>query len=1133
MSNEVNTLQRVLQQIANVLEPLERELNSTRAVKTFAELGITLNSGQVSSLASPMQALVAGSKTVLQKAGALAQAIEAENVGQIISLSTELINQIITAIQKIDQLQTAVQGIGSIPANVSSHFAERLFNFLLVRALDAANGVNELLELLGILERERHNVGSTNPSNPEFAISTFHFDELGEWLQSPVTALQSHYNWGGNNLDAATLLQRLERLFLHLKAPVFFDDTAPTPILEAVIFQLRPRTDLNPDGLSLSIRQNLSPGKIEFVADDLKVVLDLQATLPFGAELVIQPPAQFTFHTTNPADTISGALSLSVTADRTQAATPYLLIGEPDGSRLAIGKFGVSFGGQIQGSGGQSDADFTVGGEIGAGKLSISFADGDGFLTDILGGIQLDSDFDLAFGYNTGDGLYFVGSSALEIQLPLHLNLGPVEVSALTFSVGIENNKFPTAISSDIKAALGPLAAVIENIGLEIDFSLVDDRSGNAGPVDITLGFKPPNGVGLSLDVGIVKGGGYLYFDFDKEEYAGALELMFSGIVTVKAIGLITTRMPDGSDGFSLLIIVSAEFGTPFQLGFGFTLNAVGGLIGLNRTMELEVIAAGVRTGSINSVMFPDNIIENAPRIISDLRQFFPPAQDVFLIGPMAKLGWGTPTLVSASLGIIVEIPPGNIAILGVLKVALPDEDAALIIIQVSFIGALEVDKQRLWFYASLYDSRVIFLTIDGDMGLLIAWGNSADFVISVGGFHPSFKPPPLPFPNPNRIAISILNTSFARIGVEGYFAVTSNTVQFGAKAEIYFGLSAFNISGHVGFDALFQFSPFYFIITISASFDVKVFGAGLFSVRMRGELEGTSPWHIEGEGSISVLFWDIDVPFSHTWGEDENTTLPAIDIMPLIQAEFEKLENWTAELPVSSQLLVSLRTIESTSDLILHPVGVLRVNQRAIPLDLDLDTVGNQKPRDAKRLTVEVIDTALAKVADTKESFATAQYKTLSDASKLSAPAFEKQNAGIELSVSNQQLKSSAAVKRVVRYEQNIIDNNFVSLLIRFVAISTQFFNHFLGRNAASKSVLSASYKTQKAPVDQKIAVKEAGYVVASTMNNSPHSQQAYFASHAQAQDFLRTQISQSSGLQDSLHVIPSTEAAPLQEAA
>ena len=58
-------------------------------------------------------------------------------------------------------------------------------------------------------------------------------------------------------------------------------------------------------------------------------------------------------------------------------------------------------------------------------------------------------------------------------------------------------------------------------------------------------------------------------------------------------------------------------------------------------------------------------------------------------------------------------------------------------VLQVQFIGAIEFDKQRLWFFASLFDSRIVFLTIDGEMGLLVAWGGDANFVVSVGGFHP------------------------------------------------------------------------------------------------------------------------------------------------------------------------------------------------------------------------------------------------------------------------------------------------------------------------------------------------------------------------------------------------------------
>jgi hypothetical protein len=236
---------------------------------------------------------------------------------------------------------------------------------------------------------------------------------------------------------------------------------------------------------------------------------------------------------------------------------------------------------------------------------------------------------------------------------------------------------------------------------------------------------------------------------------------------------------------------------------------------------------------------------------------------------------------VTLSLGVIIEIP-GNIAILGVLKITLPDENAALLVLQANFIGAIEFDKKRVWFFASMFESRILFMTIEGEMGLLVAWGDDANFVVSVGGFHPAFTAPPLPFPEPRRIAISILNTDFARIRVEGYFAVTSNTVQFGARAELYFGLDAFNIDGHLAFDALFQFSPFYFIITISASLSVKVLGIGFFSVNFRGSLEGPTPWKVSGTGSISLLFFDIDVDFSHTWGEEVETTLPPINVVPL-----------------------------------------------------------------------------------------------------------------------------------------------------------------------------------------------------------------------------------------------------------
>src|SRR4030095_558529 len=106
-------------------------------------------------------------------------------------------------------------------------------------------------------------------------------------------------------------------------------------------------------------------------------------------------------------------------------------------------------------------------------------------------------------------------------------------------------------------------------IGVKLTLSF-PDGGGNLGPADFALGFQPPNGVGLSINAGAVMGGGYLFFDFENEEYAGALELTIAGFISAKAIGLITTKMPDGSKGFSMLIIITAEFSPAFQLGYGF-----------------------------------------------------------------------------------------------------------------------------------------------------------------------------------------------------------------------------------------------------------------------------------------------------------------------------------------------------------------------------------------------------------------------------------------------------------------------------------------------------------------------------------------------------------------------------------
>jgi hypothetical protein len=754
----------------------------------------------------------------------------------------------------------------------------RLTDLLIADLLQVSKPASAVLEAFGVLERTFSAGDPADPARPPFEAAAVHLDRLLPAVSNPVQHLENLYGWGTPTFDAARLLTVLESALGAVGLPVMLTPgtaTAP-PSLQFFAFDLEPTSD--GQGLKLGVvLPGNGTGDFDFPLSPptWAAHVSLTGALPAETGGEIRPPLDITLHP--PSGTLAGAATVGITA---QPPEPFLLFGAAGGSRLefASAQLDAGVAMTVDTASGAITAAPTADGEITGGKLVIDSSGGDGFIATLLSGVHLETDFGVGFTFAPGTGVRFHGSGGLQIQIPVHVDLGPVQVQAIYLDATIDDGTVPVELAAGFSASLGPLQASVDRLGLLATLSF-PAGGGNLGPANLAFAFKPPSGVGLEVNAGVLTGGGFLGFDPDAGEYSGALELEFADFLALKAIGLITTRMPDGSSGFSLLLVLTAEFPGGLQLGYGFKLIGVGGIIGLNRGMRLDAIMEGVRTGAIESVMFPQDVVANAPRILSDLKAFFPPQDGIFLIGPMAKLGWGTPTLVTASLGVIIEIP-GNIAILGVLQVALPEEDEAILLLQVNFAGAIEFDKKRLYFFASLYDSRILTITIAGELGLLVAYGDQPDFVLTVGGFHPAFKPPPLPFPVPQRISVNILNTDAAHIGVDGYFAVTSNTAQFGAHAELFFGFSELSVEGHIGFDALFQFSPFQFVIRVTAGASVKVFGIGLFSVGLDLTLSGPTPWEAKGTASISLLFFSIPVDFDVTWGESRDTSLPPVSVL-------------------------------------------------------------------------------------------------------------------------------------------------------------------------------------------------------------------------------------------------------------
>ena len=114
------------------------------------------------------------------------------------------------------------------------------------------------------------------------------------------------------------------------------------------------------------------------------------------------------------------------------------------------------------------------------------------------------------------------------------------------------------------------------------------------------------------------------------------------------------------------------------------------------------------------------------------------------------------------------------------------------------------------------------------------ASASGPSFVLSVGGFNPHFAPP-ADVPALERVAIALSSGNNPRLLCEAYFAITSNTVQFGARAALYASAAGFSVEGDIGFDVLVQLAPLHFIADFHARLQLKRGSHNLFMVGAGG----------------------------------------------------------------------------------------------------------------------------------------------------------------------------------------------------------------------------------------------------------------------------------------------------------
>jgi len=655
--------------------------------------------------------------------------------------------------------------------------------------------------------------------------------------------------------------------------------------------------------------------------------------------------------------------------------------------------------------------------------VDVSGEDGDSFLRKVMPP-ELTAPFDLTVVYRDGhldlEGGDPAAPGRFELALPLDLDVSVIRITELLLALTTGGAPSVEAALSGT-AELGPIVAMVHRVGVIAVFG--GDRPG--------LRLRFPDKVGLSIDTSTLTLAGFVAVDEAHGRYVGAVEIALLGKFQLSAVALITTRNPDGTPGFSLLFLISIVFPVPITLGYGFFFAGAGGLLGINRSIDLDRLRNGLRAGTAESILFPIDIVRRADAIVRDLEQVFPVQQGNFLVGPMAMITWSSPPLITLQLGIAIQLgSPFRLAILGLLRAALPDAKEPVLDLKVAFLGAVDVGAKLLSFDASIYDSYIgrgdLKLTLEGDIAVRLCWSDQPDFVASVGGFHPRYSPPThLHLPALRRVKVSLLKDN-PRLSLSVYFAITSNSVQLGARLDFYLGVAGFSVEGEFGFDVLFQFSPFLFDAEVYARLAVRAGGSTLLSIDLDFSLRGPTPWIARGTASFHILFFSVSVEFEKRFGEEQLDTAPLAALLPLLRAELERLDNWQAALPSWLAGAVQVRP-PAAGALVVDAGGTLSFSQRVMPFETPITRFGTSVPSDVGYLHLPVLKLAGASdpaPADAlQEPFSPGAFTVIADDDKLRAPSFERLASGIQVST-GAHLSTTYTRPRPARYDVIVSDS-------------------------------------------------------------------------------------------------------------
>jgi len=898
------------------------------------------------------------------------------------------------------------------------------------------------LHLLGVLDEQIVIPDTGDHARLTYVKRTIRWERLAIAATNPSALPKDVYGWGGT-LDHVNLLLRLERVLRAFGMPsgrnvpieplakLYYPSAAPNGLrlLRATLLRAQQGQSFAEAGLvavpipptgttdapsGIFVGPYIYGGAATTIAIDgpwsMRVSGGLETAGLVGIEI---RPGKATARLDVQAATVDLALTLVA-----KPTNPWIIIGSEDGAHLACTELEAG----IELTGSVDEPELKL--RLHTDGLQVVFdpSGGDSFVTSVCGSTPTPAMASGDIIWSSASGLHVDGQNNLSVLIPLQVAIGPITIQSVHLAVTSTTNDVTLVAAASIGAAIGPVQVVVSDIGVTCSFTPVAAPArGTFGDLDAEFGFKSPSGAGLAIDVAGLTGGGFLSCDPAAGQYAGMLQLAYQQF-QLQAFGLIATKLPTGP-GYSLIAMIDANF-PPIELVAGFTLNGVGGLFGVNRTISTDALKAALKAKTLSNFLFAKNPVANAAQILTDLDTFFPPAQGRYIFGPLLQIGWGGPA-VTIDLALVLELPdPVRLVLIGELAVLLPEPDEVLVELHMDVLGTIDFGTDEGSLDAVLHDSHIMSYPLQGAMAFRGCWaGGDKTFLLSIGGFHPKFQPPP-GFPTLQRLAISMPSGHISKLNLNGYLAVSSNTLQIGAHLDIFVGVDGFGISGYLNFDTLIERNPFHFDGDISGGVTLSADGHDIMSLDLSADLTGPAPWHCAGSVHFSVLGFGVTKSFAATFG-DNAPALPTnlVDVGAAIRTALGDPRNYSATLTTNENGLVTLRIPTVSGAVLGHPGATLKIDQKICPLGLTIQKFGAGAPAGDALFTITAVTADGAAQAKTPitDEFAPAQFLNLSDDDELAAPSFEAFDSGVELG--DGALSNGPILTRPIVYETLIVD--------------------------------------------------------------------------------------------------------------